>query len=313
MVARALILVLVACLGCRGGKGAASSEPVARIGDKTITEADLKAQFGTQPTFALSRLKSLDGKKEFLDGLIRSELLVQEAHRRGLDADPDVRNSIQQILIHKVARLYTEETEKANPVPESDLRRYYDQHKTDFVTPTRVRVAHLFLAVPAKDPRRPRSLSEARRLLEQIKTRVAHGEKQPLELTASQRSEDAVTKATGGDLGYRTREDLTRSWGTALADAAFGLKTQGDLGGVVATDKGVHLIKLLGRQEGYETSFDAARSRITERLKVERRAHSIDALVADLRTKTKVEIDDQALARVNPDPAPMVARGPTPK
>jgi peptidyl-prolyl cis-trans isomerase C len=313
MVGRVLVLVLVACLGCRGGKRGDASKPVAHVGDKTITVADLRAELARQPGFAVARLKSLDRKKEFLDGLIRSELLVEEAHRRSLDTDPEVRSAIQQVLIHKLAHVYSEEAEKINPVPESDLRRYYDQHRTDFVTPTRVRVAHLFFAAPTNGPHRAHALADAGRLLEQIKGRAAHGEKQPLELMASQRSEDTATKAAGGDLGYRTREDLTRAWGPALADAAFALKTQGDFGNVVATDKGVHLIKLLGRQEGYETSFEVARSRMAERLKSERRAHAVDELVTELRAKTRVEVDDQALAGVNPEADPAVARGPAPK
>ena len=152
----------------------------------------------------------------------------------------------------------------------------------------------------------------------QIKSREAKGEKQALELTASQRSEDAATKATGGDLGFRTREELTQAWGAPFAEAALALKSPGEVAPVVSTAKGIHLIKLLGRHDGYETSFEAAKSRIASRLDTERRAHAVDQLVADLRKKTNIQIDEKALAKIEVDPptspppaSPPVAAGTT--
>jgi peptidyl-prolyl cis-trans isomerase C len=294
-----LVAVILAASACaKKDVGRDSSVRLAMVGQEAITESDLRARLAEQPAFALARYKTIERKKELLDTIIRQELLLQEAHRRGLDSDPEVRATVEKVLIQRLSRVYAEENDKAHPLPEADLRRYYDQHRMEFVSLTRARVSHLFLATPEKDTRRARAAAEAAKLLQQIKEREAKGEKQALELTASQRSEDAATKATGGDLGYRTREELTAAWGAAFADAVMGLKTPKEIGGVIATDKGIHLIKLLGRQEGYETPFESARSRIQGRLVVERRSHSIDELVVELRKTTKVEIDEKALGKV---------------
>ena len=57
---------------------------------------------------------------------------------------------------------YKEEDEKKRPIPEADLRSYYEQHRSEFVIPTRVRVSHLFIAAPEKDPRRARAAAVCR-------------------------------------------------------------------------------------------------------------------------------------------------------
>jgi peptidyl-prolyl cis-trans isomerase C len=224
---------------------------------------------------------------------------LQEARRRGLENDPEVRAAIEKILVHKLTRDYSEQQDKSNPIPEAEVRRYYEQHKAEFVSPTRVRISHLFLAAPEGDPKRAKATAEATKLLAQIFAKEAKGQKQVLETTASQRSEDAATKATGGDLGFKTREELAQAWGQPLADAALALKSPNDIGPVVATSKGIHLIKLLGRHEGYETPFETARSRIEPRLKQQRQTVTLDALIAELKKTTKVTIDEKALAKVN--------------
>jgi peptidyl-prolyl cis-trans isomerase C len=305
------LLLFVALMAACSGKATdrPAGIPVATVGEKTISDVDLKAKLAAQPAFTLAGYKSVARKKEFLDGVIRQELLLQEARRRGLENDPEVRTAVERILVHKLTRLRAEEEDKKTAVPEAELRRYYDQHRSEFVVPTRVRIGHLFLAVPEKDPRRVKSTVEAGRLVAQLKAKEAKGDKQAFEAAVAARSEDAATKATGGDLGYRTREQLAQAWGPELADAVFAIKGPGELGPPVLTPRGLHLVKVLGRQEGSEASFDSARSRIESRLKLDRRSHSVDDLVAELKEKTKVEIHEQALEKLEVGPVlPPVGR-----
>jgi peptidyl-prolyl cis-trans isomerase C len=298
----AIALGVVISFACSKGKDRGTKTPtiLAKVGDRTISVDLFKARLAEQPSFSLSRYKSMDRRKEFLENMVRSEVLVQEAQRRGLDRDPEVLAGIEKVLVHKLTRVYSEER---GPVQDADLRRYYDQHRSEFVMPTRVRVAHLFLAALENDSRRSRALAEVTRLLKEANARAARGEKQPLELLASQRSEDAATKATGGDLGFRTREEVISAWGQSFADAVFAPRAQNEHGPVVSTPKGFHLFKVLGRHEGYDTSFDAAKSRIEGRLITERRERLMDDLASELRMKTKVEIDEKALAAIEVGPS----------
>jgi hypothetical protein len=57
---------------------------------------------------------------------------------------------------------YAEERAKSSAPADPDVRRYYDEHFADFVTPTRVHVSHLFLAAAEKDAKRAAATALAR-------------------------------------------------------------------------------------------------------------------------------------------------------
>ena len=117
-------------------------------------------------------------------------------------------------------------------------------------------------------------------------------------------SQDAATKTSGGDLGFRTRQELEALGGPVLAESALALKTVGQVSAPVETDQGIHLLMLQARQVANEQTFEQARPRIVQRLATERRAKSLDTLVQSLRDGTRVEIKEDVLSEVNPEAAP---------
>jgi parvulin-like peptidyl-prolyl isomerase len=304
-------LALTAC-GDRGNssnsdKGPKDDSPVvATIGDRSITANDLKAKLEEQPPFVRARYATLEKKKEFLDNQIRFELLVQEARQRGLDKDPEVRATLEKVMVQKLLR--TQQESAAGAVSDEELRKYYDEHRDEFIKPERVRVSHVFFVSPKGDAKRNEAQAAATKLLAELKRQEPAALQAAFEQAARTRSEDGTTKGAGGDLGYRTREELSQVWGPVLAEAAFGLKTMGELTTVVTTEQGVHLVQLTGRQAGMNQDFDSVKSRIENRLLTERRARGLDDFIAGLRQKTAVEIKEDALDQLKVDEATQAAQ-----
>ncbi|QSQ26140.1 peptidyl-prolyl cis-trans isomerase [Pyxidicoccus parkwayensis] len=297
--------------GCnRGGSGSTSTEGevVAVVGDGSITRKELEAKLAEQPAFVRSRYATLEKKKEFLDNLVRFELLVQEARRRGLEADPEVRDMLEKVMVQRLVQLQTEAPEAAEAAEASDAeaRAFYDSHLSEYVKPERVKVSHLLLTGARGTPERQKALARAA----QLATEIRRGLDVPRAFDAAVRanSQDSSTQASGGDLGFRTRQELEAVGGSALADAALSLKTVGQLSTPIETDQGVHLLMLQARQPGSEQTFEQAQPRIVQRLSAERRAKALDTLVQSLRDKTRVEIKEDVLTQVNP--APSEARAP---
>jgi peptidyl-prolyl cis-trans isomerase C len=298
-----LSLSLTAC-GDRGASGSGkepkdTSPVIATVGDRSITANELKEKLDEQPAFVRARYATLEKKKEFLDNQIRFELLVQEARQRGLDKDPEVRATLEKVMVQKLLRLQQESA--AGQLSDEELRKYYDEHRDEFIKPERARISHIFLASPAGDAKRNEVQATASKLLAELKRLDPAAQRTAFEETARTRSADAGTKGVGGDLGYRTAEELSQTWGQGLADAAFGLKSIGELGTVVATEQGLHVILLTGRQAGLNQDLEAVRSRIENRLLTERRARALDEFIAGLRQKTQVQIKEDALAQVKVD------------
>lgn len=285
---------------CKGsGSGEASTERVvARVSDGSITVSELQAKLGEQPAFVRARYKELERKKEFLESMIRFELLSQEARKQKLEQDPEVQATLEKLLVQRLVQKHAEQTD-AQPVSEHELKAYYDAHLSEFVRPERVRVSHIFLASAGNDPKRSQVKAQADALLAELRRKEAGAAGAAAFAELAQRtSGDVASKAAGGDLGLKTREELNAQWGGPFASAAFALREIGD-SGLVATDRGLHLVKMTGRQPGLEQSFEEVKPRIESRARMERRARAMDALVEKLRKSASIKVDDEVLGQVD--------------
>ena len=91
MIRRIVVIGLcAAALACSQQKGKKSGPVVAKGNGISITADEFKARLDEQSPFIRARYTTLDRKKEFLDSLIRFEVLAREAEKQGLAKDPDV-------------------------------------------------------------------------------------------------------------------------------------------------------------------------------------------------------------------------------
>lgn len=271
---------------------------LASVGGEKITVDDYLARLEEQPPFIRHRYNTLERKKELLDNIVRSELLAQEAMRRGFLDDPEVQATLKKILVQKLMRVEFEQTD-GGEIPEAELRAFYDANLADYVKPERVRAAHIFLASPQGDANRAKVKAEAQKLLARIQATEASGPGKTIFAdSARERSDDQLTKTAGGDLMFKTTDELSALWGEELTRAAFSLQNIGEVGTLVETDKGIHLVKLMGRQNALERSFEQVKSQIQNRLFREKRTKAFEDFVARLQSETRLEIDEDVLAQI---------------
>jgi peptidyl-prolyl cis-trans isomerase C len=298
---RAVLLLLVPSLllpACsRSGRGDGGAA-VARVGDHDITASEFQARLNEQAPYIRGRYATLEKKKEFLDNLVRFELMRQEAERRGLQKDPAVQALIDKLLVQELIRRQMTESEKAITVSDDEVKGYYKAHLEEFVRPERVRVSTILLATTKGSPQAAKVRADAAKLAADLRKAP------PTNVTvfaeaARTRSNDPTTQAAAGDVGFKTREELVKQYGAAFADAAMGLKAVGEIAGPLETDRGFYVLRMTGRMAGSEQPLEAAKDRIVSRLTVERRSKAMDQLVADLRAKTAVKIDDAALEKID--------------
>lgn len=299
--------------------GAKKEGPVlARVGSEAITVDDYLARVEEQPPFVRQRYNTLERKKELLENIVRSELLAQEALRRGFLDDPEVQSTLKKVLVQKLMRVEFEQTD-GSQIPEAELRAFYDANVTDYVKPERVRASHVFLAAAKNDANRGKVKAEAQKLLAEIqRAELAGPGRSVFADKAKERSDDQTTRTVGGDLLFRTHEELSTQWGQPVAQAAFALENIGQVGTLVETDQGFHLIKLTGRQHALERTFEQVKGQIQNRLFREKRTKAFEDFVENLKSSTRIEIDEVALAQVGPQQAepvdlPELEAGTTPK
>ncbi len=162
-----ILCALVACAGCQkrdeashragGGPGNATAQgsppqsaeelgtPLAKIDDVTITIGEFQERINRQSPYIRARYTSLEQKKEFLDSLVRFEMLAKEAYRRGLDKDPEVVRTMKQVMIQKLMRDEFDSKVTADSVTDAEMKAYYDANLAEYVKPEEVRASAIIL------------------------------------------------------------------------------------------------------------------------------------------------------------------------
>ena len=168
---------------------------------------------------------------------------------------------------------------------DADLLAIYNQNKDSFRTPERVRVQHILLKTtdkPAADDAKIKAKADD--LLKQIRAGANFGE-----LAKKYSEDDASAKnpKNPGELpDWVTRGQTVKEF----EDAAFSLKP-GQVSGVVKTQYGYHIIKVLAHEDAHLPTFEEAKSDIAAKWKKQQ----ADAIMQDISDKAQGELQKDPL------------------
>jgi len=275
-----------------------AAEVVAKVGERTITVGDVTDQINRLSPYIRRRWAAPEKRKEFLQKLIRIELLSQEAERVGLGNDPEVQRTIKQVMIRLMVKNDLEKNVLPTSVDEAQLKADYDKNIDTYKRPEQIRASQIVVA----------SEAQAQKLIAELE---AKGDDRKLfRDKAKELSIDAATKERGGDLGYFSRPEQRREdepiVAKAVADAAWALAKVGDIADKpVKTEAGFHIIKLTNKKPAMDRPFESVKKLIENRLLRDKRREAMDKFIADLRAKSKIEVLEENLAKVDLEvPAP---------
>ncbi len=276
LVAAGCVLAVAAC-GKGGGEGTAQGPVVLKVNDKAYTAADVEREITQElrraPREMQQYLASKEGQKQFLDRLVRRELLLQEAEKQKVGERPEVAEQVAALRRDLMVRaLLQEEIGARVKVEDKDVQEYFTAHPEEF-SGDQVRVRHILVSTE----------EEARYVLERVK-------KEPFEEVAKQVSKDTATASKGGDLDYLRREQMFPDF----AKAAFALKP-GEVSGVVRTPFGYHIIKLVDRKKGQPFTYEQVKEQLRRRLLDERQNQRYQEWVKGLEVAAKVTRDESLL------------------
>src|ERR1700674_4127869 len=134
-----LTFTLLGLVACKRGAERKSGPAVATVGGDTITADEFKRRLDEVSPFLRARYNTVERKKEFLENIIRNELLAQEAERRGLDKTPAVREQTKRAMIQELLKQQLDQRLSGSDLADAELKQFYDAHQEDFVKPDRAR------------------------------------------------------------------------------------------------------------------------------------------------------------------------------
>lgn len=184
--------------------------------------------------------------------------------------EKDIKESIKKELIA------SEYIAKASEVSEEDVKKYYEEHKEDFLT---VKASHILFETTDENGEK---LSEekikevknkAQNILEQAKSGV------DFSYLAKTYSDDTSAQ-NGGDLGFFMKGQMVEPF----EKAAYGLKVGEITTDLVETDYGYHIIKKT--DEKYE-DFDTVKEELAYTLEYEKQHEKLDELIKKYNVNVK--------------------------
>ena len=205
-----------------------------------------------------------------------------------LDLDT-VRKQIRDELVMK--KLIDAEIGTDMKATEKEAAVFFEKQKDSFNVPESVHARHILIAIDPKDD--DDALKEKKEKAEAVRKKLVDGENFE---TAAAENSDCPSKTRGGDLGTFERGQMVKPF----EDAAFGQKID-EIGPVVETRFGYHIIQVLEKTPASTPTFDEKKEELIEYLTYQKTADLAGQFIERLKEKATIVYGPKAKRTEEPD------------
>lgn len=219
------------------------------------------------------------------------ELLLQEARRCGVQADPDDDGGVRESEEEALVRALLEQALVPAEPDEAECQRLYESQRDRFRTPELFEAAHILID-PESDDEAGWAAAEARaRAL-----RADIGDSRAAFVEAARVHSACPSAQQDGSLGQVRRGELAAPVQAALEDTPPGTNRAEP----VRSRFGWHLIRLERRIEGRDLPYEVVRDRLRDTLEARAWAVAAGQYVAELAAAATVEGVELAAPQSSP-------------
>ena len=234
---------------------------VATVNGKAIPKNRADALAATQT--AQGQPDSADLRKAIREELIRREIIVQEAQKKGVDKKSEIQGQIDLARQGVLISAYLGDYVLSHPVSDEAIKKEYDTIK---------------LKLGDKEYKARHILVEKEDEAKDVITRLKKGEKFE---DLAKVSKDPGSKERGGDLGWASPSNYVKPFSDAMVKLEKGKFTEVP----VKSDFGYHVILLDDTRELKLPSMEEAKPQIAQRLQQQ----LVEKYILELRNKAKVD------------------------
>lgn len=260
-----ITMVLALVLAAAGLCGSAfAAIEIAKIGSKSITDADVKGLLSNLPEGQRQQINGdPDTKARVVENIILEELFVAEAEKTGVSKDKEFQQTLERVRRQLLAQKYLQKTVQPK-LTNANIKGFYEKNKAKY-SQDEVRAYHVLLKTEAE--------------AKEVYTKAKAGE--DFEVLAKKYSKDPSAAQNMGDLGFFTRSRMVPQF----AEAAFAMKA-GEISQPVKTPFGYHVIKVVEKKDGKPVKFDEVKGQVQDDLKND----STNEIIANLKKTNKVTV-----------------------
>lgn len=245
------------------------SKVLANVGGFPITEDDV-----TEFLMGLGQrgasYNNPEGRKVILNQLIGQKLLLLDAKRNLMEADPAFKAQLNKVKDNLLSSFAAEKAIANVSVSDKDAEEYYNANKEQFVTGDSVNASHILVD----------SEEKANELLAKINASEISFE------DAARENSSCPSKANGGNLGDFGKGQMVPEFD----EAVFAMEVGEISKAPVKTQFGYHLIKLNDKKASETMPFTEIKDEIKEGLLGEKRRAAYDSKINQLKILYPVDM-----------------------
>lgn len=304
---------------------AVAQEVVVEVDGAKLTQSELDAKvmqaiqskgMHRLPPDTMAKVKA-ELQPRMIEGFISKVLLQNEANRQGIKAPAkEIDQSIAKIKANfpnqaafaavlaqsgateaelradietelKIRQLLDKRTVDLPKVTETEISAFYLGNRDNFRSEESVHVRHVLVAFAKGDS--DKTKTEKKAIAEKIRQKVVDGT--DFATVASDHS-DCPSSQSGGDLGtFSRKQKLPLLSDAAFEQAAFKQKVN-DVGPVVTTRFGHHIIQVLAHTPASQRSLEDVSKLISDYLAAQREEEAVLKYIEGLKGKAKIKYPD---------------------
>jgi len=237
-----------------------SSDPVATVNDKTLTQKDY------DDYVAIRAEQVRDAKpvesKVIIEGMINRELVMQDALKQGVDKSEDFAKKLEAIRGSMLAEIAVRQYVDKHPIDDAGLKKRYDEIIPKIQMPKEFKVRHILIDTEEAAKAISADLDAGKNFAD----------------LAKDKSKDTESKEKGGDLDWVTADAV--AFGGELAAMEKGKRT------LTKTKFGWHVVMLDDVRDTPAPPFES----VKDNIKTMMQSELLQKYINELRKTAKVEV-----------------------
>jgi peptidyl-prolyl cis-trans isomerase SurA len=190
----------------------------------------------------------------------------------------DYKNELKNGMLTE--RVIRDEVARRVQVKPEELKKYYEEHKDDFVRQDRVFLSEIFLSTEGKDAA---DVAAIEKKAKDIAARAIKGEK--FNDLARDNSDNPNSARMGGDIGTFEKGKLRKDIEDQIWDKPRGFVTQ-----PMNVGNGFLILKVTDHQQAGQATFEEVQNEIMDKLFSPRMQPAVRQYLTELRTNAFLEI-----------------------
>jgi peptidyl-prolyl cis-trans isomerase C len=244
-----------------------NSDIVVKIENEVITQEDINKLIDTLDPQMAAMYRTPEGRAAITEEIINSRLFALRGLEEGLDKSPEYLEEVERFKKHALMKVTIDKMLENVEATDEDAKKFYDENPAQFSQPEQIRASHILVSDDV----------EMEKVLAELNSGTAFEE-------VAQKYSTCPSKERGGDLGFFGKGQMVPEFEKVAFETEVGKTSE-----PVKTQFGVHVIKVISKNQESKIPYDEVAEQIKSYLLNQKRSDAYQVALQSLKEKYKIE------------------------